>query len=114
MRDLGVNDLKDFVCLTSQVKCNSKCDDCSECENKIDKWLAEHDEQIRADERAKTIKDLYASDKSSTLNELLDMARADERRKFAEWLKNRHRYLELISTDELDFDLAEYEKEQAK
>lgn len=46
MSDLGKNDLKDFVCLTSQVKCNSKREDCSECENTIDKWLDNHDAEL--------------------------------------------------------------------
>lgn len=41
-----MNDLKDFVCLTSQCKCNSKCDDCSECEREIDNWVNEHDKEI--------------------------------------------------------------------
>lgn len=41
----------------------------------------EDEEIIRADERRKVIKDLYASDKSSTLKELLNLARTDERKK---------------------------------
>lgn len=70
-------------------------------------YLKEHDEQIRADERMKVMNEtmLFVNKHS------VEIGKREGIREFIEYLKKRHRYLELISIDELDFDLVEYEKE---
>ena len=57
--------------------------ECTDCVRQI---CAADEDRIRSNERAKVLKDLYASDKSSTLKELLDFARNNAEKDLMKWL----------------------------